>query len=204
MTSLVNGNQEALASHAAEEGFSLGVGALAPTLESLMELALAPEEILRAHGDPPYSGATSVSPGKPRLSWGAPLPSRSRATKTSVQCSACFQKLSHTLLLLLTLLLSFAIPAFAQRSLESPLPPTGNVTLSLDEYNRLLALANRPGKSSELPPLPYILKRADLKFRVSNDDVLGSALLEGETLGANAPKVPLTTALTVLDASQGS
>ena len=46
MTSLVNGNQAALALHAAEEGFFLGVGALAPTLEGLMEWALAPEETL--------------------------------------------------------------------------------------------------------------------------------------------------------------
>ena len=106
--------------------------------------------------------------------------------------------------LLFILTLAIALPAFAQRSLESPLPPTGNVTLSLDEYNRLLALANRPGKKSDLPPLPYILKRADLKFRVSNDDVLGSVQLEGETLGATAAKVPLTTGMTVLDARQGS
>jgi hypothetical protein len=109
-----------------------------------------------------------------------------------------------TRLLILVLAFSLAIPAFAQRSLESPLPPTGNVTLSLDEYNRLLALANRPGKHSELPPLPYILKRADLKFRVSNDDVLGSVLLEGETLGANSAKVPLVTGMTILDARHGS
>ena len=109
-----------------------------------------------------------------------------------------------THLVFIALASSFAIPALAQRALESPLPPTGNVTLSLDEYNRLLALANRPGKHSELPPLPYILKRADLKFRVSNDDVLGSVLLEGETLGATAAKVPLTTGMTVLDARQGS
>jgi len=108
------------------------------------------------------------------------------------------------LFIALALAFSFAIPAFPQRSLESPLPPTGNVTLSLDEYNRLLALANRPGKKSDLPPLPYILKRADLKFRVSNDDVLGSVQLEGETLGANSAKVPLTTGMTVLDARQGS
>jgi hypothetical protein len=107
-------------------------------------------------------------------------------------------------LLFIALAFSSAIPAFAQRSLESPLPPTGNVTLSLDEYNRLLALANRPGKHSDLPPLPYILKRADLKFRVSNDDVLGSVQLEGETLGAVAAKVPLTTGMTVLDARQGA
>jgi Carboxypeptidase regulatory-like domain len=109
-----------------------------------------------------------------------------------------------TRLLFIALVFLFAIPAFAQRSLESPLPPTGNVTLSLDEYNRLLALANRPGKKSDLPPLPYILKRADLKFRVSSDDVLGSVQLEGETLGANSAKVPLTTGMTVLDARQGT
>ena len=109
-----------------------------------------------------------------------------------------------TRLVILALTFSLAIPAFAQRSLESPLPPSGNVTLSLDEYNRLLALANRPGKKSDLPPLPYILKRADLKFRVSNDDVLGSVQLEGETLGANSAKVPLTTGMTVLDARHGS
>jgi hypothetical protein len=107
-------------------------------------------------------------------------------------------------LLFVAIAFSFAIPAFAQKSLESPLPPTGNVTLSLDEYNRLLALANRRGKKSDLPPLPYILKRADLKFRVSNDDVLGSVQLEGETLGSNSAKVPLTTGMTVLDARQGS
>jgi hypothetical protein len=110
----------------------------------------------------------------------------------------------NTASLALLLTLAFTIPALAQRSLESPLPPTGNVTLSLDEYNRLLALANRPGKSSELPPLPYILKRADLKFRVSNDDVLGSIQLEGETLGSNSAKVPLTTGMTILDARHGS
>ncbi len=111
---------------------------------------------------------------------------------------------TRLLFIAVALVFSFAIPAFAQKSLESPLPPTGNVTLSLDEYNRLLALANRPGKSSELPPLPYILKRADLKFRVSNDDVLGSIQLEGETLGNAAAKVPLTTGMTILDARHGS
>jgi hypothetical protein len=107
-------------------------------------------------------------------------------------------------LLFVALSFAFVIPAFAQLKLESPLPPTGNVTLSLDEYNRLLALANRPGKRSELPPLPYILKRADLKFRVTNDDVLGSVQLEGETLGSNSAKVPLTTGMTILDARHGS
>jgi len=102
------------------------------------------------------------------------------------------------------LLLAFALPSFAQQKLDPPQPAPGNVTLSLDEYNRLLALANRPGKKSEIPPLPYVLNRADLKFRVTNDDVLGAIQLEGETLGSNSAKVPLTTGMTILDARQGS
>jgi Carboxypeptidase regulatory-like domain len=97
-----------------------------------------------------------------------------------------------------------AVPTFAQRMLEPPQPAAGNVTLSLDEYNRLLALANRPGKSTETPPLPYVLNRADLKFRVTNDDVLGAILIDGETLGGNSTKVPLTTGMTILDARQGT
>ena len=107
-------------------------------------------------------------------------------------------------ILFAVLVCSFAIPALAQRMLEPPPPAAGNVTLTLDEYNRLLALANRPGKAVETPPLPYILNRADLKMRVTNDDVLGSIQMEGETLGASSTKVPLTTGMTILDARQGS
>jgi len=98
----------------------------------------------------------------------------------------------------------FAIPAFAQRMLEPAAPAAGNVTLSLDEYNRLLALANRPGKATEAPPLPYVLNRAEVKLRVTNNDVLGSVQIDGETLGSNSTKVPLTTGMTILDARQGS
>lgn len=100
--------------------------------------------------------------------------------------------------------LIFAFPTLAQEKMLLPDPPPGNVTLSLDEYNHLLALANRPGKRVETPPLPYILKRADLKLRVSNDGILGSVQIEGETLGSNSAKVPLTSGMTILDARQGS
>jgi hypothetical protein len=96
-----------------------------------------------------------------------------------------------------------AAPAFAQRMLEPP-TTSGNVTLSLDEYNRLLGLANRPGKALEAPPLPYVLNRAELKLRVTNDGVMGSVQVEGETLGSNVTKVPLTNGMTILDARQGS
>jgi hypothetical protein len=108
----------------------------------------------------------------------------------------------HLLLLAITVFL--ALPSFPQQKSEVPQPVPGNVTLSLDEYNRLLALANRPGKKSEVPPVPYVLKHVDLKLRVVNDDVLGSMQFEGETLGANATKVPLVSGMTILDARHGT
>ncbi|HME11799.1 MAG TPA: hypothetical protein VKF79_02985, partial [Candidatus Acidoferrum sp.] len=106
-------------------------------------------------------------------------------------------------LLLFPIIAVLAVPAWAQQKAEGPQPAPGNVTLSLDEYNRLLALANRPGKKSEAPPAPYVLKHAELKFRVVNDNVMGSLQFEGETLGAGETKVPLVSGMTVLDARHG-
>ncbi len=109
--------------------------------------------------------------------------------------------MKRTLSLLIIFVL--ALPCYAQQMLEAPRPLPGNVTLSLDEYNRLLALANRPGKKSDTPPVPYVLKHADLKFRVVNDDVLGSIQFDGETLESRSAKVPLLYGMTVLDARHG-
>jgi len=106
--------------------------------------------------------------------------------------------------MLLGISIALALPSFAQLRSDALPPVPGNVTLSLDEYNRLLALANRPGKKSEAPPALYVLKHADLKLRVVNDDVRGSIQFEGETLGSNATKVPLTSGMTILDARHGS
>jgi hypothetical protein len=106
--------------------------------------------------------------------------------------------------MLFAVTLVLALPAFPQQKTDPPPPAAGNVTLSLDEYNRLLALANRPGKKSEAPPLPYLLKHAELKLRVVNDGVLGSIEFEGETLSSNITKVPLITGTTVFDARHGA
>jgi hypothetical protein len=97
-----------------------------------------------------------------------------------------------------------ALPCYAQQMLEAPRPLPGNVTLSLDEYNRLLALASRPGKKTDTPPVPYVLKHADLKFHVVNDDVIGSIQFDGETLEAHAAKVPLASGMTIFDARHGA
>lgn len=83
-----------------------------------------------------------------------------------------------------------------------PVPSSGNVTLPLDEYNRLLELASKPARKIETPPVPYTLKRADLKFHVASESVQGTVQLQGEILRKGATKVPLTTGMAILDARQ--
>jgi hypothetical protein len=83
-----------------------------------------------------------------------------------------------------------------------PLPNSGNVTLTLDEYNRLVELAAKPPKRPDLAPLPYSVKHADVKLRVENDGVRGTVELEGEVFRKGMTKVPLTTGMTVLDAHE--
>ena len=85
---------------------------------------------------------------------------------------------------------------------ELPLPNSGNVTLTLDEYNRLVALAANPPKRPEAAPLPYSIKHADVKLHVENDGVRGTVELEGEVFHKGVSKVPLTSGMTVLDAHQ--
>jgi hypothetical protein len=81
-------------------------------------------------------------------------------------------------------------------------PPTGSVTLTLEEYNHLVELGSRLPKLVEPAPLPYSLKRADLKFKVANDTAMGSIQLQGETFNKGETKVGLTSGMTILDARQ--
>jgi hypothetical protein len=83
-----------------------------------------------------------------------------------------------------------------------PLPDSGNVTLTLDEYNRLVELAAKPPKRPDVAPLPYSIKHADVTLHVENDGVLGTVQLQGEVFRKGVSKVPLTSGMTVLDAHQ--
>jgi hypothetical protein len=83
-----------------------------------------------------------------------------------------------------------------------PLPDPGNVTLTLDEYNRLVELAAKPPKKSDAAPLPFSMKHADVKLHVENDGVRGTVELEGEVFHKGVSKVPLTTGMTIFDAHQ--
>jgi hypothetical protein len=103
---------------------------------------------------------------------------------------------------LLAVAFLMSVPAFAQDRIAPPVPPAGTVTLPLDEYNRLLELANKSPRRVESAPLPYTIKRSDLKLRVANETVLGTVQLQGETFNEGETKVALTSGMTILDARQ--
>src|SRR5260370_894252 len=100
---------------------------------------------------------------------------------------------------------TLVLPGFAAAADDVALPPVpaaGNVTLPLDEYNRLVELASKPTRKPDAPPVPYTVKRADLKFRVANESMQGTVQLQGEVLHKGATKIPLTTGMAILDARQ--
>jgi carboxypeptidase family protein len=107
---------------------------------------------------------------------------------------------------LLAILMMFSVYAMGAENPASnmslPLPTTGNVTLTLAEYNRLVELAAKSGKKHETPPMPYAIKHAEMKLHVANQTVLGTIQLDGEVFSKGAAKVPLTNGLTILNARQ--
>jgi hypothetical protein len=104
--------------------------------------------------------------------------------------------------ILLALMLVAGAVAVAQQKNVLPMPDSGNVSLPLDEYNKLVELAANPPKKPIVPPLNFSLKRADLKLKVEDDHISGTMQLEGETFKKGLMKVPLTTGMTILDARQ--
>ena len=95
-----------------------------------------------------------------------------------------------------------SVLAYAGSDTMLPLPNSGNVTLTLDEYNKLVELAAKPPKKPDVAPLPYSIKHADVKLRVEKDGVLGAVQMEGEVFRKGVSKVPLTSGMTILDAHQ--
>lgn len=109
--------------------------------------------------------------------------------------------------IILMLVLSSA--TYAQRNTRTevaiPAPgSTGTVTLSLAEYNRLAELAARKPKTTEAAPLPFVLSSATFKLRVQEQSLTGVVEVAGSVLEKGSVKVPLTSGLTVLEASQAN
>ncbi len=101
---------------------------------------------------------------------------------------------------LFVLMLMLSPLAIAQlKNAALPLPDSGNVSLPLDEYNKLVELASKSPKKPELPPVNYSIKHADLKLRVEEESVSGAVQLDGEVFKKGMSKVPLTTGMTILD-----
>lgn len=90
--------------------------------------------------------------------------------------------------------------AWAQDRGALPLPASGNVTLPLDEYNRLVDLAANPPKKPETPPVAYTLESAEMKFQVAGEAATGTIELHGEVIRKGAVEIPLVRAMTVMDA----
>lgn len=104
----------------------------------------------------------------------------------------------------LTLAVAFFLltaPVWAQDKMI-PVPPSGSVTLTLEQYNHLVELGSKPPKHVEAAPLPYSIKRAGLNFKVAADKAMGAIQLQGETFAKGETKVALTSGITILDARQ--
>lgn len=105
------------------------------------------------------------------------------------------------LLVFVLILVTVTMFAQAQKS-PLPLPDSGDVTLPLDEYNKLLELASRPVKKPDVAPQNFSIKCAQLKFHVDGSSVIGSMKLEGEVFRKGVIKVPLVKGMTTFDARQ--
>ncbi len=108
----------------------------------------------------------------------------------------------------LILILLTAIVAVGQHrntTLDAPLPAPGSpgtVTLSLSEYDRLVALATRKTKTPDGVPLPFVLSHAVFKLRLEKQTLVGTVEIDGALLETGPVKTPLTAGLTVLEAKQ--
>jgi hypothetical protein len=106
------------------------------------------------------------------------------------------------------LILLVTIVAVGQQkntTLDAPLPAPGSqgtVTLSLSEYDHLVALATRKTKTPDGVPLPFVLSHAVFKLRLEKETLVGTVEIDGALLETGPVKTPLTTGLTVLDAKQ--
>jgi hypothetical protein len=104
------------------------------------------------------------------------------------------------LLILPVLLLATAL--FAQEKRALPIPASGDVTLPLEEYNKLIELAKKPVIKPEPPLIPYAIRNAELKLRVTSDSVLGTIQCDGEIFAKGITRIPLLSAPAILEARQ--
>lgn len=94
------------------------------------------------------------------------------------------------------------VASISQGQNAAPVPAPGNVTLPLDEYNLLVERAEKPPLKSAVPPVPDVLKSAQINLQVNGESVSGTVSIEGEVLAAGDRKVPLVRGIVVREARQ--
>jgi hypothetical protein len=92
--------------------------------------------------------------------------------------------------------------SISQGQNAAPVPAPGNVTLPLNEYNLLVERAEKPPVKSAVPPVPDVLKSAQINLQVNGESVSGTVSIEGEVLAAGDRKVPLVRGIVVREARQ--
>src|SRR5919198_1167272 len=99
-----------------------------------------------------------------------------------------------------TLLLMLSALAVARGQVSAPAP--GTVTMPLEEYNKLIEIANQPARRPEQPPVPFAIKRAHLDLQAGTESVSGDIQFDGEVFARGVMRVPLLSGMTVTDAHQ--
>ncbi|HEU4766932.1 MAG TPA: carboxypeptidase-like regulatory domain-containing protein [Pyrinomonadaceae bacterium] len=106
------------------------------------------------------------------------------------------------------LILLLTISVYGQHrntTIDSALPVPGGsgmVTISISEYDRLVELASRKPKPTDLAPLPFVLSHASFKLRLVDQKLVGTVDIDGSLLQQGNIKAPLTTGLTIIEARQ--
>jgi hypothetical protein len=78
-----------------------------------------------------------------------------------------------------------------------------SVTLTLEEYNRLVDLAAKTPPPPVAAPMPVIVAAADLRVRIDRDTARGVFNLSGQVLHAGLTRVPIISGATLIDATSG-
>jgi len=92
----------------------------------------------------------------------------------------------------------------AQQPGRPPAGQPGTVTLSLSDYDRLVARADRLIRPVDPPPIPATIARAEAIVRVIGDRARGTFTLEGEVYSTGITKVPLLKGAPIVDARIGT
>ena len=107
--------------------------------------------------------------------------------------------MTRTVALSSVLLLAAWHPALAQQP-RLPVGPSGTVTLTRVEYDRLLDLAARRPATVDGLPTAGALTRADIRVRVDGGIARATMRVDGEVFRPGVAKIPLIKDATLLDA----